>query len=259
MLKKFLEKLFPFLFSSRTYLAYGVEEAPTKYPLDKARYPLMAAFIREEYLKLKRPIKVLDMGCHEGMMLLYTKQNQTDAEFYGMDILEERLNKAMQRGYQSVTRQDIQNFPYPFNNGFFDAVICSHILEHLEYPEKVLQELNRVMKRDGLLIVGVPVGLLPGILWRRYMTPMYNPWKRKKEVLKRFGHIQFFTLPVLKKLLKRYGFVTEEARGDFLIRARKFFLENYKWWYKFNQWYGKIFPGVLGHVTLKARFKPAAH
>jgi len=251
MFKKILQKLFPFLFSSTTHIAYGVEESPNKYPLDKARYPLMAEYIHEESLKHGRPLRILDIGCRDGNMMLYCEQNKSNVEFHGMDITEKDLETAKRRGYKTGHRHDIRNRPFPYEDNFFDAVICSHILEHLEHPEEVLDELHRIMKKEGMLIVGVPIGLLPGILWRRHITPLYNPRKRKAEALRRFEHVSFFSLPELKRLLAKYGFRTDEARGNYCIRARKFFLEDQKWWYDFNQWWGKVFPGVLGHVTLK--------
>lgn len=255
MLKKLLQKLFPFMFSTKTYLAFGVEEAPTRYPINKARYPLMASFIHKEFLKQGRTLQVLDVGCRDGNMLLYCRQNGSGAEFHGMDITKKDLEKALACGYKSAFEHNICVRPFPYKDGFFDIAICSHILEHLEDPGAVLTELKRVMKPGGLLIVGVPIGLLPGILWRRHITPLYNSRKRKAEALRRFEHVSFFSLPELKALLKKHGFTTEEARGDFCIRARKFFLENYKWWFDLNQLWGKVFPGVLGHVSVRARLK----
>ncbi len=256
MFKKILQKLFPFLFSSKTYCAFGVEESPNKYPLDKARYLLAAKFIHGEYLKQHRPVKILDIGCNEGMMILYTGKAGAETEYYGIDILPEKRIKALGRGYRQVLLEDIRKCDFrQFEEGFFDVVICSHILEHLEDPGIVLDKIRRIMKKGGMLIVGVPIGLLPGILWRRHITPLYNPRKRRESVIERFGHISFFTLPELRRLLKEHGFYTEEANGDYFLRARKFFLENYKWWFDFNQLYGKIFPGLWGHVTVKARLQ----
>lgn len=251
-------KLFPFLYSSKTYLAFGVEPSPTQYPVEKSRYLTMASYIHEESLRHDQPIKVLDIGCHEGMMLLYCQKNESRVEFHGMDVLPERLSVALKRGYASTMLQDIRNFPFPYKDDFFDVVVCSHILEHLEHPEMVLQELNRIMKKGGLLIVGVPIGLLPGILWRRHIVPLYKPSERRETVLRRFGHVNFFTLPDLKKLLKANNFLPEEVRGDYLFRSRRLFLENFKWWFDFNRWYGRLFPGVLGHVTVKTRFQPVS-
>jgi SAM-dependent methyltransferase len=255
MFKKILQKLFPFLFSKKTHLAFGVEESPNRWPLDKARYPLMASLIHQESLKKQRKLRVLDLGCRDGNMLAYCRKNNSDVEFFGMDIVAKGLETALERGFKSVSEFDIRNRPYPYADDYFDVVICSHILEHLEEPGSVLDEVRRVLKDDGMLIVGVPIGLLPGILWRRHITPLLNPRKTVKETLKRYGHVTFFSLPELKRLLKQHGFQTEEARGDFMIRARKFFLEDHKWWFDLNQAYGKLFPGVLGHVTVRTRLK----
>lgn len=254
MFKDILQKFFPFLFSSKTYLAFGVEESPNKYPLDRARYLASASYIHQEYLKCQRPVRILDIGCSEGMMILYCGRSGTKSDFFGIDILPERKEKALQRGYREVLLKDIREFDFKlFEEGYFDVVICSHILEHLERPGDILEKIRPVMKKNALLIIGVPIGFLPGILWRRHVTPLYNPRKRKEAALKRFGHVSFFSLPELKKLLSRHGFVAEEARGDYFLRARKFFLENYKWWFDFNQFYGRHFPGLWGHVTVKAR------
>lgn len=247
-------KPFRFLFSSKTHLAFGVEESPNKYPVEKSRYLVAASFIRDEYLKKDGSFRVLDIGCNEGMAILYNRKAGVEAEFYGIDILPEKKEKALSRGYRQVLLEDIRGCDFgQFEDGFFDVVICSHILEHLEDPGAVLDKIRRIMKKGGMLIVGVPIGLLPGILWRRYVTPLYNRRKRKEEALKKFGHVSFFSLPELKGLLKKHGFSTEEARGDYFMRVRGFFIENYKWWFDLNQLYGKVFPGLLGHVSVKAR------
>ena len=254
MFKKFLQKYFPFLFSTKTYLAFGVEESPNRYPLDKARYLTAAGFIKDEYDDKGSPVRILDIGCNEGMMVLYTAKVTVEAEFYGIDILPEKRDKSLERGYKEVILEDIRQCDFrKFADGSFDVVICSHILEHLEDPGDLLDKVRRVLKKGGILVVGVPIGLLPGILWRRHITPLYSPRKRREAVLARFGHVSFFTLPELRKLLKVHGFQVEAAQGDYFMRARKLFLENYKWWFDFNQFYGKIFPGLWGHVSVKAR------
>ena len=38
----------------------------------------------------------------------------------------------------------------------FDLVFFLEVLEHLDYPDKALHELSRIIKKDGYLILGVP-------------------------------------------------------------------------------------------------------
>lgn len=41
-------------------------------------------------------------------------------------------------------------------NESFDLIFFLEVLEHLDYPDKALQELSRILKKDGYLILGVP-------------------------------------------------------------------------------------------------------
>ena len=43
-----------------------------------------------------------------------------------------------------------------FDNGQFDMIVCNHVLEHVDSPEKVLSEFYRCLKPKGLLIAQTP-------------------------------------------------------------------------------------------------------
>jgi len=47
-----------------------------------------------------------------------------------------------------------------FKDNCFDVVFSSHVLEHVSDAPKVLQEIKRVLKNDGVLIIGVPTATL---------------------------------------------------------------------------------------------------
>ncbi len=49
---------------------------------------------------------------------------------------------------------DAQNIPVKSNT--VDCVKCTELLEHVELPERVLDEISRVLKPDGILILSVP-------------------------------------------------------------------------------------------------------
>jgi 2-polyprenyl-3-methyl-5-hydroxy-6-metoxy-1,4-benzoquinol methylase len=44
----------------------------------------------------------------------------------------------------------------PFADASFDVVTCMEVIEHVEDPERVLGELHRVLKPDGLLLLSTP-------------------------------------------------------------------------------------------------------
>ena len=44
----------------------------------------------------------------------------------------------------------------PYNNEFFDYVICCEVIEHIHNPWSLLSEIRRVMKTEGRLIITTP-------------------------------------------------------------------------------------------------------
>ena len=51
---------------------------------------------------------------------------------------------------------DLDQFPYPFANSVFDSILCEHVLEHLENPIRVMEELHRVCKPGARIYIYVP-------------------------------------------------------------------------------------------------------
>jgi len=44
----------------------------------------------------------------------------------------------------------------PIQDNYFDAVICQAVLEHVKKPQKVVQEIKRVLKQGGLVYAEIP-------------------------------------------------------------------------------------------------------
>ena len=51
---------------------------------------------------------------------------------------------------------DLDQFPYPFKNDYFSLIEADHILEHLSDPFKVMEELHRISKPRGTIIIRTP-------------------------------------------------------------------------------------------------------
>lgn len=51
---------------------------------------------------------------------------------------------------------DLNVFPYPFADNSFDVIEAFHVLEHLDRPFLVMQELHRILKPGGTLHIKVP-------------------------------------------------------------------------------------------------------
>jgi SAM-dependent methyltransferase len=95
--------------------------------------------------------RVLDLGCRDGTMASGYRGGNVVT---GVDIDRAALGRAGALGIDAVWA-DISE-PLPFESASFDAVVAGELLEHLPNPEAVLDEVVRVLTRDGLLVGSVP-------------------------------------------------------------------------------------------------------
>lgn len=120
--------------------------------------PLQRFFIERFYATLLteveslKPEKILDAGCGEGFTLERLRQRTIGRTLKGVDIQD----RAIVLGKEVHPRLDMRQgslYELPFEDNVFDVVICSEVLEHLEHPEKALDELARVTNRYSIITV----------------------------------------------------------------------------------------------------------
>ena len=65
---------------------------------------------------------------------------------------------------------DLNSFPYPFKDSEFDEVCAEHVLEHLDNVVRVIEELWRITKPDGIMKIIVPAWNA----WQAYTDPTHK-------------------------------------------------------------------------------------
>lgn len=98
-------------------------------------------------------IALADVGCGDGF-LLYSilKERKGIKRVYGIDFSKTRLNRVSGISKKIKTvKADATSLP--FENDFFDVVICSEVLEHIKDYKNVVRELLRVAKRQMIITV----------------------------------------------------------------------------------------------------------
>jgi len=213
----------------------------------------MARVIQRE-LHAKGPIKLLDVGCGEGKLILYA--HSPAIEFTGLDVFVHcHIETARSNGYQQLVHHDVRD-GLPFAHETFDIVVCSHVLEHLISPEQLVVEAQRVLRPGGLLIVGVPMHTRLIQLLRIHLAPIFMPRKRRDILMAEWGHVQFFTMRELMAVLS--AFEIEDVRGFYFLSARALPMEDWRWWFNINSWWGRSFPNLTAEVNVAAR-KPGPY
>jgi SAM-dependent methyltransferase len=74
----------------------------------------------------------------------------------GKNIIKSWFNVDIQEGNGIDKSFDFNKFPYPLETNSFDYVLVDNVLEHLDEPRKVLDELWRICKPDAKIRILVP-------------------------------------------------------------------------------------------------------
>lgn len=88
-----------------------------------------------------------------GRMLAFGPDDATEARLRdrpGLDYLSADID-----GTQAMVAADVTRLP--FEDGSFDAVLCSHVLEHVRDEPAALRELRRVLRPGGWAAIMLPV------------------------------------------------------------------------------------------------------
>jgi SAM-dependent methyltransferase len=99
--------------------------------------------------------RVLDAGCGLGYGADLLRQTGA-TEVLAVDVSEAVIEAAEAGGQQGVVWEvaDLRSLPYTENS--FDVVVCFEVIEHIEEQDRVLDELSRVLRADGLLLISSP-------------------------------------------------------------------------------------------------------
>ncbi len=100
---------------------------------------------------VRAPLRVLDAGCGTGRNLL---EFGVLGSIQGAEISSDAIEFCAARGIHDVTQAPIERMP--FEDGSFDLILATDVIEHLADDRVALTELHRVAAPGARLLVTVP-------------------------------------------------------------------------------------------------------
>ena len=103
-------------------------------------------------------VRALDVGCNTGPLLIPLRRQGYDV--VGIDISPDDVHQAehylRRRGLSHDRLLVADGTGLPFRDHSFELVLLIDILEHTDYPERILGEVRRLLTPGGIVIATVP-------------------------------------------------------------------------------------------------------
>jgi 2-polyprenyl-3-methyl-5-hydroxy-6-metoxy-1,4-benzoquinol methylase len=145
--------------------------------------------------------RLLDVGCSNGAYLAAMREEGWDVE--GVEFDRDAVEYARQSRNLKVTQGEIEEGLGQLAAASFDVVTMWHVLEHSFNPATALQQIHRILKPGGMLMLEVPNFASPSVsIFKRYWFPMDIP-----------RHLYQFTPTTLRAMLTKAGFHSIRVKG----------------------------------------------
>lgn len=166
----------------------------------------------------RRPLRILDIGCGDGAATAALARRARGHTVIGADWSLQALERARLRGLP-VVRATVDGHGLPFAADSLDIVVLSEVIEHLVDTDAALDEINRVLRPGGSLLLSTPnlaAWFNRGLLLAG-VQPLFTEVSLRgiygrpgSEVV---GHLRVFTRRALTGLLRAHGMEIVSLRG----------------------------------------------
>ncbi|NQS99798.1 MAG: class I SAM-dependent methyltransferase, partial [Candidatus Omnitrophica bacterium] len=142
---------------------------------------------------------LLDIGTNMGFFLRHFKGRKWD--LYGVEPSPSLAEIARRYFGLNVKTGFLENAG--FKDNFFDVVTMTDVFEHIAEPQKILGQIKRIIKPDGVVLIKVPNGL-----FNLLKLHLATAGKRLKnyDLFDSYEHLVHYSHSSLRDMLKKYGF-----------------------------------------------------
>jgi SAM-dependent methyltransferase len=124
--------------------------------------PFHSSRIDPIYWDIPDNVSILDIGCNSGEFMKRLLAGKKGVTVKGIDLSETAVKVAQDKGLD-VILGDGETLPFP--DASFDYVVLMEVLVHTHDAKKLLSEVRRVLKTDGVLVGSSPLKDLELHIW----------------------------------------------------------------------------------------------
>jgi methionine biosynthesis protein MetW len=182
---------------------------------------------KEDTIRIKESIslipfncKVLDVGRGDGFISNLIKKEKK-CKVFGLNLSFKSAKISSKK--LLIVISDLEK-ELPFKDETFDVVYAGEIIEHIYDTIKFLKEINRVLKKDGILIITTPN--LAGLGSRLRLLFGKKPWMIENWLDEHMaGHIRYFTFNDIDELLRKTGFTVTKKTSDIIKISKNMYFQ----------------------------------
>tara|TARA_B100001109_G_scaffold69988_1_gene57022 strand:- start:3445 stop:4215 length:771 start_codon:yes stop_codon:yes gene_type:complete len=182
--------------SYRKFLPYGYnnirDNALSPGSLSLERHRLLWLYLQNETQIFKKKFKVLHVAPEQAFYKKFIKLNNLDYVTFDMNSPIAKI------------KGDICNLPFSENQ--FDFILCNHVLEHVNDDIAAMLELFRVLKKNGVAILQVPIDLTKN---KTYEDSTITDKKERMKAFGQYDHVRIYGKDYFERLEKS-GFKVEK-------------------------------------------------
>jgi ubiquinone/menaquinone biosynthesis C-methylase UbiE len=162
-------------------------------------------------------LRAVEIGCGEGFSTERLRAMlPSNVSLGASEYVAEMIPRAQARN-PKVTVVEESAYELTYKDNSLDIVFLLEVLEHLDYPDKALAEIQRVLKPGGVLILGVP---------REYLWCALNFARGKywKSLGNTPGHLNHWSTFMLKRFVTKHFGPVRDQRTPLpwtIVRAQK--------------------------------------
>jgi SAM-dependent methyltransferase len=189
------------------------------------------------------PGRILDCGCGAGD----NARILSDRGWCVTGItIDPREQKTARQFCEAVYIADLENGLPPDIDGEFDAILASHVLEHLARPERLLREVHERLSPGGVVAVA-----LPNIAhYRQRISRLRGHFDYTDTGQLDRTHLRFYTYRTAIQLLEQNGYELVNAMATGTLPLWKARLVSRSMAGRVDKWAVRQRPNLLGYQCL---------